>query len=387
MRHFQGRERQEDGPEDSHPRHFRGWEHHGAWPEYMHRRQRMFLMRFGGIFALVALLALAGTGVLIWTVVRLFQGNSQAFVTIWLSGCGLLLVILLIFVGVIGWSFRGFGTPLANLMAAADAVADGNLGAQVPERGSGDMRRLVRSFNRMARELQRADQQRRNLTADVAHELRTPLHVIQGNLEGILDGVYPPSEEHLRATLDETRQLARLVEDLQTLSLAEAGQLPLQMERVEVADLFSDVVTSFSSQAESLGVNLVTQTGSDPAQLVIRADALRMDQVLANLVVNALRHTASGGTITLQAELLKGSVRMRVSDTGEGIPAGDLPFIFDRFWRGDRSRSHAGGASSGLGLAICKQLVEAHHGRIDVESEPGHGTTFTIDVPLTEWKN
>jgi two-component system sensor histidine kinase BaeS len=151
-----------------------------------------------------------------------------------------------------------------------------------------------------------------------------------------------------------------------------------------VADLLYDVITSFSSQAESQGVDLRLETDGNPAKLVIRADALRMDQVLANLVVNALRHTSSGGTITLRAELLEGAVRMRVSDTGEGIPPEDLPFIFDRFWRGDRSRSHAGGASSGLGLAISKQLVEAHGGQIEAESEPGHGTTFTIELPLGE---
>lgn len=384
MKHFRDWEPQGEGSEDLHTRHRRGRRHHRGWPEEMVRRRRMFLMRFGGIFALVALLGLAGMGVLIWIAIRLLQGNSQAFVTIWLSGCGLLLGILLLIAAVIGWSFRGFGNPLVNLMTAADAVADGDLSAQVPERGSGDMRRLVRSFNRMARELQRAEQQRRNLTADVAHELRTPLHIIQGNLEGILDGIYPPSEEHLRATLDETRQLGRLVEDLQTLSLAEAGQLPLQLERVEVADLLSDVITSFSSQAESQGVDLRMKTGGDPAKLVLRADALRLNQVLANLVVNALRHTPRGGTITLQAEPLEGAVRMRVSDTGEGIPPEDLPFIFDRFWRGDRSRSHTDGASSGLGLAISKQLVEAHHGRIEAESEPGHGTTFKIELPLEE---
>jgi len=383
MKHFQGWEQREDWPEDRHSRHVHRLRHHGGWPEDMVRRRRSFLMRFGGIFALVALLGLAGPGVLIWIAVRLLQGNSQSLVTIWLSGCGLLLGILLLIAAVIGWSFRGFGTPLANLMAAADAVAEGDLSAQVPERGSGDMRRLVRSFNRMARELQAADQQRRNLTADVAHELRTPLHVIQGNLEGILDGVYPPSEEHLRATLDETHQLARLVEDLQTLSLAEAGQLPLQLEQVEVADLLSDVITSFSSQAESQGVDLRLEAGGDPAKLVIQADALRLGQVLANLVVNALRHTPPGGSITLRTDRLDGSVRMRISDTGEGIPPEDLPFIFDRFWRGDRSRSHAGDTSSGLGLAISKQLVEAHGGRIEAESAPGHGTTFTIELPLS----
>jgi signal transduction histidine kinase len=385
MRHFQDWGPQEGSSEDRRRKHFRRWAHYQAhWPEDMHRRRRMFLLRFAGMFAVAALLGLAGTGVLIWTVIRLFQGNSQAFVTIWLSGCGLLLGIVMILAVVIGLSFRGFGTPLADLMAAADAVADGDLNAQVPERGSGDMRRLVRSFNRMARELQRADQQRRNLTADVAHELRTPLHVIQGNLEGILDGVYPPSEGHLRATLDETRQLARLVEDLQTLSLAEAGALPLQMEQVEVADLLSDVITSFSSQAESQGVALRQEVEGDPDQLVLQADPQRLEQVMANLVVNALRHTPRGGRIVLRAEKLEGAVRLLVSDTGEGIPPEDLPFIFDRFWRGDRSRSHADGASSGLGLAISKQLVEAHGGRIEAESEPGHGTSFTIDLPLDE---
>jgi two-component system OmpR family sensor kinase/two-component system sensor histidine kinase BaeS len=278
-------------------------------------------------------------------------------------------------------TFRHVANPLADVMAAADRVAAGDLSVRVPVpvHGAREFVRLAQSFNRMTEELQRADQQRRNLTADVAHELRTPLQIIQGNLEGVLDGVYTPSAEHVEATLEETRLLTRLVEDLRTLSLAEAGQLPLVMEAVDVAELLADVRTSFSGQAEAAGVDLQVEAAAGLG--TVRGDIGRLRQVLGNLLGNALRYTPAGGAITLRATAGPAGVRIVIRDTGQGIPAEDLPYVFDRFWRGDRARSHAGGAGSGLGLAIARQLVQAHGGTIAAASEAGQGTTFTIDLP------
>jgi two-component system OmpR family sensor kinase/two-component system sensor histidine kinase BaeS len=320
---------------------------------------------------------------------RLFGGDQQTAALAWFMGCGLALVLPLLAAALAARAFRGIATPLADVMAAADAVADGDLSARVPvpERGPQEFGRLAVSFNHMAEELERSDQQRRNLTADVAHELRTPLHVIQGNLEGVLDGVYEPTEDHIGATLDETRALARLVEDLRTLSLAEAGQLPLNREPVDVVELLEDTRTSFSGPAETAGIDLrrvkvdgvfVEEGGSN---VTVPGDVGRLDQVLGNLMANALRHTPPGGAITLGATTLPDAVRITVRDTGEGISPEDVPFVFDRFWRGDRSRSHASGAGSGLGLAIARQLVRAHGGSIGVESELGEGTTFTVELP------
>jgi two-component system sensor histidine kinase BaeS len=176
--------------------------------------------------------------------------------------------------------------------------------------------------------------------------------------------------------------LARLVDDLRTLSLAEAGQLPLEREVVDVAELLADVATSFSGQAEAASIDLrIDPIAAGDRDLTVVGDAGRLNQVLGNLVSNAVRHTESSGSITLSAELHAGRVQIAVADTGEGISAEDLPFIFDRFWRGDRARSRGGGAGSGLGLAIARQLVRAHGGTISVDSEVGRGSVFTVTLP------
>jgi two-component system OmpR family sensor kinase/two-component system sensor histidine kinase BaeS len=303
----------------------------------------------------------------------------------WWRTCGLIILLPIIAVAIGSRIFRSYAVPLADIMDAAEEVAAGNLHVRVKERGSREFQQLANSFNHMTEELARTDQQRRNLTADVAHELRTPLHIIQGNLEGVLDGVYAPTAEHIEATLQETRTLARLVDDLRTLSLAESGQLPLHPEAVDVHDLLADVATSFSPQAESAGIHLEVEA-DETIPMTLYGDPGRLDQVLSNLVGNALRHTPSDGTITLGAKPVQNGtgpqVELTVADTGEGIAASDLPYIFDRFWRGDRARTHKEGAGSGLGLAITAQLVKAHHGTIAVNSVQGNGTTFTVTLPV-----
>lgn len=347
-------------------------------------RRRMFARFAGALIMLVAL----GAGIItlashIWGNVNVEHQAAPYFY--WWRICGLVVVLPMLIFWVSSRAFRSFAVPLADIMEAASEVASGNLQVRVKESGSREFQQLATSFNRMTEELARTDQLRRNLTADVAHELRTPLHIIQGNLEGILDGVYSATPEHIEATLQETRTLARLVDDLRTLSLAESGQLPLHLELVDVQDLLADVCTSFSPLAESAGVDLAVEM-DEATPLTLYGDAGRLDQVLNNLVGNALRHTPTDGRVTLGASLLQNgagrAVQLVVADTGEGIAADDLPFIFDRFWRGDRARTHKEGTGSGLGLAITAQLVKAHGGTISVSSEVGNGTTFTLTLPV-----
>ena len=279
--------------------------------------------------------------------------------------------------------FRGVATPLGNVMEAAEAVAGGDLSARVPETGGGIFRQLSRAFNQMAARLEVEDEQRRQFTADVAHELRNPIHIIQGNLEGILDGVYTADPEHIRSTLDETRLLTRLVDDLQTLTLAETGQLQLRLETVPLAELLEDIRTSFAGQAESLRISFETSLNPVLINTSISGDPERLRQVLGNLVANALRFTSTGGQISIRTDSAEKGIRITVEDTGAGIPETDLPFIFDRFWKGDKARTRRSGSGSGLGLAIARQLVRAHGGTIAAESEPGVGTRFTIVLPYS----
>ena len=377
-------------------RHPRVWKHlappspmqggpHPSWEAWRPAKRRFLFRRLArGLVGLTVLFV--GIMGIIFAVFHTVQGTGPLARLVWIVGCAVSLAFPLLAAGIAALTFRELGPPLSNIMAAADAVAAGDLAVSVPEGAPGEFGHLARSFNRMTAELARAEQQRRNLTADVAHELRTPLHIIQGNLEGLLDGVYEPTREHIAATLDETHLLSRLVSDLQTLSLAEAGQLPLHRQWLETVDLLADVATSFSGQAAEMGIEIQVEAAPDIGQVFVDAD--RLDQVLSNLMSNALHHTPSGGHITLAAHPLPDSVCLTVKDTGSGILPEDLPFVFDRFWRGDRSRVRQTGAGSGLGLAIARQLVQAHGGKIEVESQLGQGTLFTIvlknpaDVPF-----
>lgn len=391
----------ESAEESSSPEH---WRRHGphwmrVWDDANHRpwgggrppwmdKRRFLFRRFAGFIGMVALLFLLAMGGLAFLLTRLAGGDSETTVLVWMAGCGLALAFPLTAGALAARSFRRFADPLARVMAAADQVADGDLSARVPDSGPGEIGRLERSFNRMVSELERSDRLRRDLTADVAHELRTPIHILQGNLEGILDGVYQPSPEQIELLLDETRQLARLVEDLRTLSLAEAGQLTLVKESIDLAELLRDAATSFSAPIQAAKVSLRVEFEPEDRPVIIQGDAGRLDQVLGNLIGNALRHTSPGGTITLRLERIsEGKARIQVRDDGDGIAAEDLPYVFDRFWRANRESKSAGSglgvpspAGSGLGLAIARQLVQAHGGRIAVESRPGEGTVFTIEL-------
>jgi len=276
---------------------------------------------------------------------------------------------------------RGLAAPLAHLTAAARRIASGDLSQRVPETGSAEVAALGQAFNQMATDLEKTDELRRNLMADVSHELRTPLSVIQGNLRAILDGVYHLEQAEIAVLYDETRLLNRRVDDLRELALAEAGQLRLERQPVAPADVVNRAMQSARAQAEARGIALQVDL---PEHLpLVDVDSQRIGQVLGNLLNNALIHTPSGGEVVVAARVREPEVEVSVKDTGDGIPPEHLPYIFDRFYRADRSRSRATG-STGLGLAIAKQLVEAHGGRIEVESEVGRGTQFTFTLPVAE---
>jgi two-component system OmpR family sensor kinase len=290
---------------------------------------------------------------------------------------------------------RGLTAPLARLTAAARRIAGGDLSQRVPETGSAEVAALGQAFNQMAADLEKAEDLRRNMVADLAHELRTPLSVIQGNLRAILDGVYPLEQSEIATLYDETRLLSHLVDDLRQLALAEAGQLRLERRPVAPADLVNRATNAARVQAAAKGIALQSDLSEDLP--LVDVDPQRIGQVLGNLLNNALIHTPSGGEVIVTARrcpepcpepgrrIVEGTkeseVEVEVRDTGEGIPSEDLPYIFERFHRGDRARATGG---TGLGLAIAKQLVEAHGGRIEVESEVGRGTQFTFTLPVAE---
>jgi two-component system sensor histidine kinase BaeS len=289
----------------------------------------------------------------------------------------------LLFLGLasLAWAGRGLrriSAPLGDLMDAAGRIAEGDYSRQVIERGTPEVRSLVRAFNGMAARLQVTEEQRRDLMADITHELRTPLTVIQGNLEGILDGVYSPDEARLKSLLEETQVLSRLVDDLRTLALAESGALQLKKEPTDLAVLIGETVSAFRAQADAAGVKIDIQT--EVGAPLLDVDPERIRQVLSNLIANALRYTPRDGFIHVGYKITapenEKQAELTVADNGVGIAPDVLPNIFNRFYK---SRDSSG---TGLGLPIARHLVEAHGGTITAESEPGKGTTMRVRLPV-----
>lgn len=286
---------------------------------------------------------------------------------------GVLFVALLVVGGIFfSRAVRRTAAPIGDVMEAAKRVAGGDYGVRVEARGSKEVRGLVESFNEMAARLHANERQRRALLADVAHELRTPLSVIRGNVEGMLDGVYARDDEHLAPVLEETEVMARLLDDLRTLSTAEAGALRLHREPTDAAELVAEAVAAYAPRADAAGIALSQEVAPVPE---LDVDPVRVRQVLDNLLANALRHTPRGGAVRVEARPDGGGVAFAVCDTGRGIAPDDLSHVFDRFWK----TADSGG--SGLGLAIARGLVEAHGGAIRAESRVGQGTTMRFTLP------
>jgi signal transduction histidine kinase len=274
---------------------------------------------------------------------------------------------------------RSLTAPLRALETGAKAIATQELSYRVPVAGSSEIRAVAQAFNQMAAQLEAAEKVRRSLLADVAHELRNPLHILRGNLQAILDDVYPLSKGEIARLLDQTQLLTTLVDDLHDLAQAEAHQMPLHKELTDMADLVKETAVFFKPIAAAKSINLqVELLGPTP---YYRVDPNRLRQAMHNLLNNALRHTPEKGRIWVTVVEEQGALHVRVRDSGAGIEATHLPYVFDRFYRTDSARSRDQGGV-GLGLAIVKAIVEAHGGVVTaVSAGPGQGSTFEIVLP------
>jgi two-component system sensor histidine kinase BaeS len=351
------------------------WPANEPWPPasraqmWRHGRKR-FVRRVAVVFAALLFLSALGLASLVSSIAggRGFGGTSTRLPPIAAAVVSGVVLLVLLFAVV-----RRFGVPLGGIVEAANRVAEGDFSARVSEQGPPSLRTVGTAFNTMASRLESQDRQRRHLMAEIAHELRTPLSVIQGRLEGCLDGVYPRDDATLEQLLEETRVLARLVDDLRTLANIESGTLTLQKEPTDLAGLAQDVINSFSDRAENGKISI--RLDAPPGLPFIAVDPLRMREVLTNLVSNALHHTPAGGAVSITVSHANARTVVSVTDTGSGIAAHDLPKVFDRFYKGAESRG------SGLGLTIARNLVAAHGGEICAASRLGEGTTITVTLP------
>ena len=274
---------------------------------------------------------------------------------------------------------RTLTRPIRELTAATQIVSEGNLAHQVPVRSRDELGQLATSFNHMSADLVRSLNLRRQMTADIAHELRTPISIILGHTEAVHDGVLPASKETFEIIREEAERLEHLVDDLRTLSMADAGELKLVVRPYPPEKLIHDARTTYSHQAKQKKITISTKAASDLPEIEI--DPHRMKEVFGNIIDNALRYTPQGGRITLSANVVGNTIEMRVQDSGPGVATEELDKIFERFYRTETSRSRDEGGS-GLGFAIAKSIVERHNGRIWAESTPGSGLAVIIRIPF-----
>jgi two-component system sensor histidine kinase BaeS len=286
------------------------------------------------------------------------------------GGLSLLLALLL--------TFRLL-RPIRELTGAAKRLGSGDLSQRVKVSGNDELTILGQAFNHMADSLQQAGESRKAMTADIAHELRNPLAVQRANLEALQDGVYPLTTESLNPVLEQNLLLTRLVEDLRTIALADAGQLELEYASTDLLNLTSKVIERFKPQAANRGVEISLESAKSEVRVCI--DPMRVEQIINNLLSNSLRYTPAGGAITISVHERERKALLTVHDSGPGIPEESLPFVFERFYRSDRSRSRAEGGT-GLGLAIARQLAQAHGGALTAANHPDGGAIFTLDLPV-----
>lgn len=350
------------------------WPDDEPFPPHDWRRRRHRVMRGFAVFAIVAFvtfaLAVAFVVALLVQAITAISGAPPPGVAIAVAA---LLVLAAIARGAGG--ARRVAALSGDLVDAAEQVERGDYSVRVVPRGPRTVRRLAAAFNAMSARLERSEEERRRLLADVTHELRTPLTVVQGDVEALIDGVHPADDAHLRAILDETKVLSRLIDDLRTVSVAEAGALPLHREPTDVAGLVHEVAASFAAPAESAGVRVSVEADAAGTATI---DPLRVREILSNVIANALRYTPRDGVVEIRASGDALGVSVAVRDSGPGIPAEVLPHVFERFTRSPDS------PGAGLGLAIARSLVTAHGGTIDASSEPGRGATIRFRLPREE---
>jgi two-component system OmpR family sensor kinase/two-component system sensor histidine kinase BaeS len=334
------------------------------------RRRAHFARRIAAVFILFTTFMVTGAATLVSWLLTVFHAAPS---TVQIGTAAVVIVGVGIVAMAVFGAMRRIGLPLTDVVTAAGRVADGDYTVRIVEHGPRSLRSVARAFNSMTAQLESQDEQRRNMMADIAHELRTPLTVMQGQLEGLLDGVYPRDDGRLGEVLEQARLLSRLVEDLRTLAHAERGTLALRKEPTDLGALVDDTVAGFGAAAAAKAVTIRAAEHPDmpPADI----DPIRIREVLTNLLSNALRHSQPGGVVAISMDTKDGAIVVSVSDNGDGIAPDALPRIFDRFYKGPASHG------SGLGLTIARNFVQAHGGTIGAVSRSGQGTTITFTIP------